>query len=101
MKIIISPKGLKKTMDILDSDKITAVSIVGNKFSLHSGVQSISIMVSTTEEEFNRANLLDEKYTFNQENVRWDWIYKMVSVIEEQPMVIDFGNDKANLIFQY
>lgn len=96
MKVVVSSKNLKKQIELLGAEQITEVTVESDKVTLHSGVQSISFNAITNNQEHKLS-----KSKFKQDNVKWDWIYKLISLIEDQPIVIDFENKKADIIIQY
>lgn len=37
----------------------------------------------------------------NQENVRWDWVKKLVNQVDEQPIILNINESRIEIIFQY
>lgn len=44
---------------------------------------------------------LNYHVTIKQENRRWDWVKKLVTRVEEQPIVLEIYEGCVSVIFQY
>lgn len=98
MKIIVSSRTLANELSQIDFsvDFIQMAeyhkSVSGDCLVLHSKFnKSISILV----ESYN------ESACYSQLQKRWDWLYNILSVIDEQPVTLEIGTEKLKLTFDY
>ena len=92
MKILVSSKRFAEFLNNIDVDTVESCRVVDNKFHLRSALKSCSLPVESRETDTG---------TINQENVRWDWLKRDVYGIQEQPLVIEFFDNKATIILNY
>ena len=99
MKILVSSKALANKLSRIDfaNDSVFNVVLnpVGNttscELSINTNTQSIKIVVESIK--FQAA--------VNQEHRNWKWVMKLLSSVEEQPVVLEISEHVVNVIFQY
>lgn len=106
MKVLLSSGKLKAHLDSLDAERITKVIFNSDgEMELHSNEKEISFCVDFADDEMKRKlsnNNADKVVNiYRQISNRWDWLYDLLSKIEEQPIVLDIESDKLHIIFQY
>lgn len=99
MKILVSSKALAKKLSEInfDNDDVYNVTLnpIGNtttcELSVNTKTQSFKIMV---ESIIFRASM-------NQEGRRWDCIKDLLSMVADQPVVLNITGYTTSVIFQY
>lgn len=94
MRIIVSSKHFAEFLSsskIVTDDDIRLVKIRNGKFYVVKRGDSFSMNVESKE--------TDE--TVIQDNVRWDWLYRDIRAIQEQPVCIEFLDNVARFTLSY
>lgn len=94
MKILVSSKGFSqwlKAIGIKENHNVSKVKIEKGMFYLNRNGYEQSIF---TESKDNNCEA-------DQNNVRWDWLYRDLRGIQEQPVVIEFLDNKATFTLTY
>lgn len=92
MKIFVSSQHFASFLNDIDVNSIENVRVKHGRLFIRSKDKSSSIYVESQEKESE---------DINQENTRWDWIKKDLNSISERPIVIEFLENKANIILNY
>lgn len=92
-RIVVSSKELKEVLSNIDFSEDHVVML-----SFYENIMRIITTKTTVELS------LHTKFCFGniqQENTRWDWLYNLVSQINEQPIDITLGNNNLHISFDY
>ncbi len=84
MKVLISSKSLSNALSKIDfkTDSVYNVTLENSELSINTQTQSLMIYVVVLEFEA-------------------DWINKLVSAVDEQPIALEIHENCTNVIFQY
>lgn len=95
IKILISAKYLAKKLNDIDfeTEYVTEVAL-GSKQNLIIKTTKKILDIPVEVLEFSAFGL-------RQENRRWDWVKKLVSQVDEQPIVLQITEGMAEIKFQY
>lgn len=94
MKILVSSKGFSdwlKSINISIHSDVNCLSLTDGKLSLFRGTHQATLFVESK----------DNNCEVDQNNVRWDWLYRDLRGIQEQPIVIEFLDNKATFTLTY
>ena len=97
MKIIISSKTLAGYLHAFNFAEypVDEVSYQNGKLTIEAHDYTADIDCHLT------VDTPEVAVTFNQREVRWDWLEKAVRVISEQPIVLEIGDNRLNLILSF
>lgn len=97
MEFIISSKYLAKLLSVIDfyNDNVNSVwyDSSTNRLTIKTNHNSIDIRVTMINTPIVTS--------INQSNRRWDWLNKLVTSVEDQPIVIRISEMTLNITFQY
>lgn len=100
MRIVISSKVLANALErIYPKDMVYCATVRNSKLILQTANDiNISIIVEAAKDFDTRAA---EGEVMAQIDNRWDWVYDLVRRVQDQPIVLEIGQKKVNVIFQY
>lgn len=95
MHFLISSKALAKLLSKLNLEKeyVTDIFLKGDEITILAVTNSV-----TFKAEIMSTNNKDRIY---QHNRRWDWIKKLVTVVEDQPITLFITEGCVSVTFQY
>ncbi|MDD3875453.1 MAG: hypothetical protein PHT69_02470 [Bacteroidales bacterium] len=93
MKVLLSSKLLASELAKIDfeNEQVFQVRVEGSNLIINTDKQTLELWVE----------MLNFEPRVKQENRRWDWVKKLVSCADEQPIVLDIHENVVNVIFQY
>lgn len=93
MKILVSSKGFSKWLKsaIKQDSYVDHVKIIDGVFSIHRDEEKFTICVESK----------DKNEMVIQYDVRWDWLYRDLKGIQEQPVVIEFLDNVARFTLSF
>lgn len=93
MKVLLSSKLLASELAKIDfeNEQVFQVRGEGSNLIINTDKQTLELSVE----------MLQFEPRVKQENKRWDWVKKLVSCADEQPIVLDIHENVVNVIFQY
>ena len=93
MKVLLSSKLLASELAKIDfeNEQVFQVRGEGSNLIINTDKQTLELWVE----------MLKFEPRVKQENRRWDWVKKLVSCADEQPIVLDIHENVVNVIFQY
>ncbi|MDD4972013.1 MAG: hypothetical protein PHT07_21510 [Paludibacter sp.] len=94
MKILVSSKSLADCLNKLDLEDEIIERIVPNadEITFITAYHSVKLLCGA---------ITDFRPMIIQSGRRWDWIKKLVNVVDEQPIVVEINKERVNVIFQY
>lgn len=95
MKILVSSKGFSgwlRSIKIADDPNVNNILLAKNQFTVVRGGDKIHTIIVETK---------DGDCDIEQHKVRWDWLYRDLSGIQEQPVVIEFLDNVARFTLTY
>jgi hypothetical protein len=93
MRIVISSKYLASQLKVVNLETAFVAKITDNKLILFFETGTIDININSCSNSMGG--------DFMQQNKRWDWLYDIVSKIEDIPIVLDINQNKLNLIIEF
>ena len=92
MKVVISSKSLYEELKKIDFDNesVESVKFIEDNMIIFTQISCVILWIENKE-----------KISFNQHNARWDWVKKLLSQVDEQPIVINVNENKVSVIFEY
>ncbi len=93
MKILVSSRCLATCMGKIDfegGEYITSIKLNNDELIFFTENKSVSLIVFV---------IISGDVSVRCH--RWDWVKRLVTKIEEQPILLDINNDFCNVIFQY
>lgn len=93
-KIIISSKYLQSLLSHIDfkDDGVEFIKFNG---------QTMNICADKIMLEADISDTPIKEHILNQSTNRWEWVYKLVCEIEEQPIVMDITEERVNITVSY
>lgn len=92
--IIVSSKSLRIELSKIydEGDYVINIRTINDKLILYTYQDQLI--------EINCANS-HNGFTYNQSDNRWDWLYKLVSKMAEQPIVMEIDDNKLRISVDY
>lgn len=100
MKFIISSKHLANTLSSIDFLNDNIENII---FCEYQSVNILTVQTRKTSIEINLNMVVQRPFIkkIRQNSRRWDWLNKLVTSVEDQPILITVTEDKLDITFQY
>lgn len=93
MKILISSKQLAAELVKIDFGNETVMQVRG---------EGSNLVINTDKQTIEMwCEMLQFEPRVRQENVRWDWVKRLVNVVEDQPIVLDIRENIVSVIFHF
>jgi len=105
MRLLVSSKAFSNSLKEIDfqSESINSLGLKYDKIkaSVHSpGILTVTASKTEVEipVEIRNYGLIEDQ---NPGNARWDWVYGLLKVVSEQPVVLEISKGRVQVIFQY
>ncbi len=94
MKVVVSSKALAKALGELDleNERVYNVVLENDLLSINTDTKTVKIGVGT---------FVFQAAVPDQSDVKWDWVKRLVSAVEDQPIALHIYPKGINVIFQY
>jgi 3'-phosphoadenosine 5'-phosphosulfate sulfotransferase (PAPS reductase)/FAD synthetase len=97
MRLLVSSKVIaKKLSEIPEKEFIIRATLYSNG---KDSAGTLTLIAQTTSVDLP-VEILTFEASLKQEDVRWDWIFDIVSKVDEQPITLEVHEKVTNVIFQ-